>query len=94
MEVEDDGPIRGEEAVEVPVVEAVGMLRGRSHAVQVDDVDEADLEVREVLAQQRGRRLGESAAAAAKSGRGGCVLTRCSGRRLADLLRQQEQRQR
>ena len=46
----------GEQAVEIPVGQAVRMLAGGRELVQIDHVDEADLEVGEVLAQQHRRR--------------------------------------
>ena len=52
VEVEDDGPVQREQAVEVRVRQTVWVLAGRGQGVEVDDVDEADLERREVLAQQ------------------------------------------
>ena len=45
MEVEDDGLVVGEEAVELAVGEAVRMLALGHQAEEIDDVDEADLEV-------------------------------------------------
>jgi hypothetical protein len=56
VEVDDDRLVDGEQAVEVPVRESVGMLACRGEPVQVHHVDEADLELRKVLAQQHGRR--------------------------------------
>ena len=46
----------GEQAVEVAVGQAVRVLGVRRELEQVDDVDEADLQVRELLAEQRRRR--------------------------------------
>ena len=56
MEVEDDRFVVREQAVEVPVREAVRMLGGGDEPVEVHHVDEADLEIGEVLAQQHHRR--------------------------------------
>ena len=42
--------------IEIAVGQAVRMLAGRLQLEEIDDVDEADLEVGELLAQQRGRR--------------------------------------
>ena len=50
---EDHRPVRREERVELVVGEAVGMLVGALQAHQVDDVDDAHLQLGQVLAQQR-----------------------------------------
>jgi hypothetical protein len=49
VEVEDNGLILGEQAIEVPVREPVRVLRGGHELVQVHDVHEAYLEGGEVL---------------------------------------------
>ena len=56
---EDDRPVRREQRVELRVGQAVRVLRRRLEAHQVDDVDEADLQLGQVLADQvdRGQRL-------------------------------------
>jgi hypothetical protein len=41
MEVEDDGLVVGEQAVEIAVGEAVRMLARRRQTEEVDDVDES-----------------------------------------------------
>ena len=51
---EDDRPVGREERVEDPVGEAVRMLALRLEAHQVDDVDDAHPQLRQVLAQDRG----------------------------------------
>ncbi len=56
MEVEDDRLIDREQAVEVPVREAVRVLAGGQELVQVDHIHEAHLERREMFPQQRHRR--------------------------------------
>ena len=55
MEVEDDRLVRGEERVEVAIGEAVRMLGVGLQPEQIDDVDEADLQVGEFLAQDGDR---------------------------------------
>ena len=56
---EDDRPVGREERVELAVGQPVGMLRLRLEAHEVDDVDDPDLQVGQVLAQDvhRGQRL-------------------------------------
>src|SRR5690606_8843500 len=54
VEVEDNGFVDGEQAVEIPVAEAVGMFLLRRHAEQVHHIDEADLQVRNIFPQQGG----------------------------------------
>src|SRR5437868_8011407 len=54
VEVEDDRLVGGEEGVELGVRHAVRVFGGGLQAHQVDDVDDADLQVGQVLAQQRG----------------------------------------
>ena len=51
---EDHRPTRGEDGVELSVGEAVRVLRLRLEAHEIDDVDDADAQVGQVLAQ-RGR---------------------------------------
>jgi hypothetical protein len=56
VEVEDDGSIHGEQAVEVAVRQAVGMFILGRHAEQIVHVDKADFKVREMRSEQgRGR---------------------------------------
>jgi len=55
---EDDRLVRGEERVELLIRHAVRMFGGGLQAHQVDDVDDADLEVRHVLAHQGDRSQG------------------------------------
>ena len=57
----------GEQGVEVPVAQAVRVLARRLQLHQVHDVDDADLQLREVLAKQldRGQRLQRGHVAAA-----------------------------
>ena len=52
---EDDRLVLGEERVEVVVAQAVRVLGWRLEPHQVDDVDHADLQLREVLAQDAPR---------------------------------------
>ena len=71
----------GEEAVEVAVGQAVRVLGGRRELEEIHDVDEADLQVREVLAQQHdgGQRfLGRDVAGAGHHDVGLARLRRCS----------------
>ena len=63
VEVEDDRLVEGEEAVEVPVGEAVGVLGLRLKREKVDHVDEAEPEIGDVLPQ-----AGPSAARASMVG--------------------------
>src|SRR6266581_3530400 len=56
VEVEDDWLVHGEQAVEVPVRQAVRVLAGGRELQQVDDVDEANLQIGEVLPQHHDRR--------------------------------------
>ena len=51
VEVEDDGLVDGEEAVELVLGEAVGVLTVGHEAEEVDDVDEADLDLGAALAE-------------------------------------------
>ena len=55
VEVEDDRLVDGEQRIEVAVGQPVRMLGAGLQLEQVDDVDEADLQVGELLAQQRRR---------------------------------------
>ena len=52
VEREDDRLVRREQGVEVPVREAVRMLASRLQLHQVHDVDDADLQLRRVAAEQ------------------------------------------
>ncbi len=52
MEVEDDGLVFGEEAVEVFIGEPVRVFGAGDQTVQIDHIDEADFEIREVLAEE------------------------------------------
>ena len=67
MEGEDDRLVDGEERVEVVVGEAVRMLARRLQAHQVDDVDDADAQLRRERAQEvdGGQRLQRRHVAAA-----------------------------
>ena len=56
MEVEDDRLVGGEQAVELALGRSVRVLRRRLQLEEVDHVDEAHLQVRKALAQDRGRR--------------------------------------
>jgi hypothetical protein len=53
---EEDGSVGREERVELAVREAVGVLALGLEAHQVDDVDDAHLQLRQPFAQDRGRR--------------------------------------
>ena len=66
VEVEDHRLVEREQAVEVAVRRAVRMLAGALHPEEIDHIDEAQLEVRQALAQDRRRRqrlLGRDVAA-------------------------------
>ena len=67
VEGEDDRLVDGEESVEVTVGEAMRMLAVRLQRHQVDDIDDADLQLGRVLAQEvdRGQRLERRHVAAA-----------------------------
>ena len=54
VEIEDDRLVCREQRIEIPVRQAVGMLRAGLQLEQVDHIDETDLQVREVGAQQCG----------------------------------------
>ena len=56
VEVEDDRLVGGEQAVELAFRRPVRVIRDRMQLEQVDDVDEAQLEIGEPLAQDRRRR--------------------------------------
>src|SRR6476661_6044103 len=73
---EDDGAVRGEERVELRVGEPVRMLALRLQAHQVDDVHDPDLELGQVLAEERGRgeRLERRDVAAAREDDVGIVV--------------------
>ena len=52
VEVEDDRLIGGEQRIEIRICQPVGMFRTRLQFEQIDHVDETDLQVGELLAQQ------------------------------------------
>ena len=58
MKVENDRLIDGEQAVKVPVGQAVEVFGLRLQLEQVDDVDETDFDFGKVLPEQGGRRQG------------------------------------
>lgn len=49
VEVEDDGLVHGEQAIEIAIAETVGVFLRWRYAEKIHHVDEAHLEVREVL---------------------------------------------
>lgn len=55
VEVEDHRLVSGEQAVELALGRAMGMLAGGLQLVEVHHVGEANFQLRQVLAQQRGR---------------------------------------
>jgi len=55
VEVEDDGLVRGEQGIEVAIGEAVRVFGFRHETEQIDDVDEADLQIGKVFLQDRNR---------------------------------------
>src|SRR5262245_35417089 len=50
VKVEDDGFVLGEQSIEVAIGQAVRMLARRGKAEKIDNINEPDLEIREVLA--------------------------------------------
>lgn len=54
MEVEDDGFVGGEDGAVFGVCEAVGVVAVLDEFEEVDDVDEADFQLGEVLAEESG----------------------------------------
>ena len=56
VEIEDDGLVRREQAVEVARRRPVRMFGRRDQLEQIDDVDEAQLQVRQPFAEDRGGR--------------------------------------
>ena len=58
MEVEDDGLVGGEQVVELPVAEPVGVLLFGHQRQQIHHVDEAHLQVGKLLAHDGGCRQG------------------------------------
>ena len=55
MEVEGHGFVSGEQGIEVPIRKAVRMFSRRLQGIQIDDVDEADLEIRQALTKDSNR---------------------------------------
>jgi hypothetical protein len=53
MEGEDNGLVSCEQAIEVPIREAVGVFGGGNEPVKIHHVDEPDFEIGKVLTQQR-----------------------------------------
>lgn len=51
VEVEDDRLVHGEQGIVVTVRQSMGMFRTRLQFEKIDDVNEADLQVRELLSQ-------------------------------------------
>ena len=49
VEIEDDGLVGGEKGIEIAIGEAVRMFGGRLQTEEIDDVDEANLQIGEVL---------------------------------------------
>ena len=50
VEGEDDGPVDGEQAVEIAVGQSMRVFGVGLQAEQIHDIDEAQLDVRELLA--------------------------------------------
>src|SRR5262245_50198830 len=50
VEVEDDRLVGGEQRIKVAIRQTMRMLAGRREAEQIDDVDEANLQIGEMLA--------------------------------------------